>query len=117
MKALALAVLALSLTSCATYRYLPGGEAADRACGAEARKATRRATPWSEVSVTVLLGEAFTAQAQADRFMAVYQPCMTERGLPPGRRCASASTNSPSLTAGGASDASVDTQNRPVVDT
>jgi hypothetical protein len=81
------AVLALfTLTGCATYRYLPGGQEADKVCAAQAREATRnvgRDVARSLVGVLAELGNDPPA-TQFERWMAVYQPCMTEHGFPPG---------------------------------
>ena len=76
-------VALIAVAGCATYEYVPGGHEADRVCGARAREASK--PRMNEALSGLLIGPAFDgSQGQYERFMAVYEPCMTERGFPPG---------------------------------
>ncbi len=77
-----LVLMVTALAGCSTYRYLPGGEEASRTCDAKARQDPQ--VRKSDVGIALVGPVLGGAQARYDRWLAVYEPCMTEHGFPPG---------------------------------
>jgi len=91
-RALSFIVLALLFDGCATYRYLPGVQEADRECaiqagdrayGGQQRQQTREAVANLALG-PILGGLAGPSLEQHKVWQAAHRECMTAHGFPPG---------------------------------